>query len=252
MALTAASENPIKIDGFSLNETAVAAADLATHTHETFHNAATILVENNTPQGLLRLLVAEIDELLEVLEEDSADRVGVVAETGDLFHFWNDLFKLSGFSMEAFLQYVGPGLRSDNGAMIGELKQTATEVYAGQLDARNLLYELKAFLMMRQSEVIDEELVGVIATYIFAVAAALDINVIYATLMKNLRNRAKYDPAEMNTLHAEGLGYDAIRAKMAEKWSNGRGGDERFFGEFLGEFPLELSWVVATSLATDE
>ena len=90
-------------------------------------------------------------------------------------------------------------------------------------------------------------LVEIIDSYIFAVAAALDINIIYATLMKNLRNRIKYNPAEMNKMFAAGYDYSFIMNKMVAEWENGRSGDQKFFEEFLAEFPLELSWVVTQS-----
>jgi hypothetical protein len=97
MALTAGGENPITIDGIPLDEASVGVDVLAEHTHQTFHNAVDTIRINNTTGELLTLLMDEVGELLKALKNPEV-RVDIVAETGDLFHFWNDLFKLGGWT----------------------------------------------------------------------------------------------------------------------------------------------------------
>ncbi len=248
MVLTATAGNPVLIEGFPLSEGKVEVGELAAFTHGNFHQSADVLRESNTPEGIAKLLVAEIDELLEVLEDDRESRVDLVAELGDLLHLWNDLFQLSDASVASLLNFFQIEASTDE-LTVAQLKEVASQKYAEESVARNLLYELKVALRLGKDEQIDVDLIGVIAAHIFAVAVSLDVNIIYAVLMKNLRNRQKYDPVQMNQLYAEGETYDAIRLKMVKKWNNGLGGDTKFFKEFLAQFPIEWSYVVASQLA---
>ncbi len=248
MPSTSNSETPVAIDGIPLDETIVPVAKIAEQTHGNFHNAVDVIRESNTCEGILRLLIAEVDELLEVLESETIDRLNLVSETGDLFHFWNDLFKLSGFSIESFLEHVGPALVNGHEATVDEVRQAAAQANVERSNARDLLYELKVLWELRELDALDEKTIGTVASHIFAVAADLDVNIIYATLMKNRRNRQKYNPGEMNALS---IPYKESMRLKADKWNNGAGGDKEFFKAFLTEFPLFLSFSAVNSMAAD-
>jgi hypothetical protein len=252
--------NLISIEGFSLDEAQVLVAILAAFTHGNFHKAADVLRDSNTLEGILELFVAEIDELLEVIETEPTNRTNLVAELGDLFHFWNDLFELSEASVASLLISLGIDVSVDE-LTVAEMKEAAVvdqaqqfKVEAEQLKAKDFLYNLKALLFLRNPGFTNENLIGIIASHIFAAAAALDINVIYAVLMKNSRNKKKYSPVKMNALYMQGAGlsYDEIRARMAGDWRNGMGGDPQFFEEFFVDFPMELSEPRVSQLATEE
>lgn len=255
LPITNSVELGLIIDGLPIDETKVGPVRLADHTHATFHEAATTLRESNTPELILNLLMDEIDELIEVLEENPNDSVNLVAELGDLFHFWNDLLKLSissgGMSFDNLLSFIGFQAIAEQEITIAELKELAAVNNRNETKSRDLLYELKGLLILRESDAFDAELLGTIAHYIMAVAADLKINIIYATLMKNLRNRGKYDPAEMNVLSADGWDYEEIRPEMVRRWNNGKGGDGGFFEDFLVAAPLELAFT-AVAVAADD
>ena len=53
----------------------------------------------------------------------------------------------------------------------------------------------------------------------------------------------------MNVLSSIGLNYGQITKIMVRLWN---GGDTEFFKKFLDQFPIELSYVVASQLATED
>ncbi|MBT3249466.1 MAG: hypothetical protein HN846_01885 [Candidatus Pacebacteria bacterium] len=186
---------------------------------------------------------------MEFLDKEVEDRVNVVAEFGDLLHYWNDMFRLGDASITSLMSFFEIDAPA-NELTIARIKEAAAAVdHAEELVARDLLYELKAVLRLGEDDQIDAELIGVMASHIFAVATALDINPIYAVLMKNLRNRQKYRPWIMNVLSSIGLNYGQITKIMVRLWN---GGDTEFFKKFLDQFPIELSYVVASQLATED
>ena len=135
---------------------------------------------------------------------------------------------------------------------IGEVKQAAAAEHV-KASAQYLLEELTALWMANELDDISTEVIGIIASRIFAVAAALDINVIYATMMKNLRNREKYNPREMNEVSGVVplIPHANVMQSRADNWNNGAGGDEKFFAAFFVDFPLSLSFSAVNSIAAD-
>ena len=253
MALATADKSTRSIEGFSLDGRKTDLGDLAAYTHKNFHDAIRVLRESNTLEGILKYFIDEVDELLEFLEDAPDDRVNIVAELGDLLHFWNDLFQLSDASISTLLKFMALDSLEEDMLTIAQLRSEAAvdqarqfKVDVNQLDAIKILYDLKNVLQLGEDDQIDADLIGVIASHIFAVAAALDVNPIYAVLMKNIRNRQKYKPALMNFLRFLGFDYDRITKIMVTLWN---GGDTKFFKEFLEQFPIEWSYTLALQLA---
>lgn len=232
-----ANQNSYQIEGIPLGEGDVSIDFLAEFTHSNFHSTIEALKADNTLDKILRLFIGEIDELLEYLEKEPGDRVNAVAETGDLFHFWGDLLKLGDF--QAYLL-----TKLD----ISSLKRLAIKKHEHEMNAINLLYSLKGMCYMIEDGDFNGEFLQIILLNILAVAVILDVNVIYATLMKNLRNRKKYDPELMNKMWEQAMTYEEITSTRAKSWNNG---DEEFFEEFMRDFPIELSYAAASQLAAD-
>jgi hypothetical protein len=220
--------------------------DFVDYTYSNFLHKLALLQQTNTPERLLAFLSQEVSELGEALQENKAF-TEVVAEVGDLFHFLHDEIMITGLSVAALLEWIDAPDIDIEKATIEQVQDAFIDKKMLAEDPLVLIGRLQQFLeSARRLTIVNESILATIAHYIFTIAAALNVNIIHATLMKNLRNRSKY-PRENELLHDPTGDYDTARKELVVLW-NAQGGDAAFFEEWSRVVPPELAFATAREL----
>lgn len=250
-------------------------------THE-FQRERPLLVVSNNALQLIDLLAGEASELAEALR-DNKGVLEVVSEVGDLIHFYNDLLQAFDISPQDFVLQNGKPLttvadfkyRSVDLAIQGypELETMplldVIEILIQQckLLAFFLQDDLvkKAGFTIKPKEIDEETVTDVVSDVdfdlqstkkyimrhllysIFLLSNRLHVDLVFAGMLKNRRNRLKYPLKIMSSSDPDQ--YDIQVGIAKAEWYK-QGGDTQFFAQAVAEYPEQFAKVVVVSQVT--
>lgn len=229
-------------------------------TTHSFLKERELLVVANTPEVVLNLFIAEVDELIEALQIGKPP-IEVVSEVGDIIHFYNDLLKVFGVVPT---QLVPLSLETDSVAQIrSAARELNPDQWQDQTLAESLEFlksqavqiikviaqenELEGEVQMVQGDTQDTELrkeqlheqlqqeLGLLLQAIFFVSDKLEVDLVYAGLFKNVRNQSKY-PVELFQ-SSNPADYPEARDESKKRWQE-LGGDTAFVENFFNTYPI--------------
>jgi hypothetical protein len=214
-----------------------------------------LLVVANTPQVVLDLFIAEVDELIEALQIGKPP-IEVVSEVGDIIHFYNDLLKVFGVVP---MQLVPTSTEKDS---VAQVRTAVREMIPAKWHENSLKQSLELLksqasqilkLVAQDNELAEVQMVqgdaqeielrkeqlqrelSLLLQAIFFVSEKLEVDLVYAGLFKNVRNRSKY-PVELFQ-SSNPADYPKARDESKQRWQES-GGDEAFIERFFQKYPI--------------
>jgi len=224
-------------------------------TTHSFLKERELMVVSNTPQVVIDLFIAEVDELIEALQIGKPP-IEVVSEMGDVIHFYNDLLKFFGVE---HMQLVPTSTENDS---VAQVRTAAREMIPAEWHENSLKESLELLksqahqilklvaqdnelseVQMLQGDAQEMELrkgqiqreLSLLLQAIFFVSEKLEVDLVYAGLFKNVRNRSKY-PVELFQ-SSNPADYPQARDESKQRWQES-GGDEAFVERFFQQYPI--------------